>query len=271
MDRICSAPSAKVGPELPPWPRLALCWLCFAWSSSPAAEATLLGPIYTLANAAEICVEPPVPGTPRTSRCKVSSFKRFGSHEGLDYFRAHYCLEPVGSEHVGYRGCGEGSYAVPGQAIFAGRSGEDEVHLLMLDTPDDFDPGYYFGEPAIISNHFGHWLHLNCRIDGTGHGNASRYYLWARNGWQQIDHEGWLNDLYQQLASPSAGMEHELEPGLKIWKGIWPELSSMTAKVALYRQRDANCCPSGGFLDISLGLESGRLVLESIKHHPAAD
>jgi hypothetical protein len=50
-----------------------------------------------------------------------------------------------------------------------------------------------------------------------------------------------------------------------IWKSVWPDFRKMTAETGLYRNGDANCCPTGGRALIALKVEQNRLVATDIK------
>ncbi|MEQ1885536.1 MAG: hypothetical protein ABL967_10780 [Bryobacteraceae bacterium] len=90
-------------------------------------------------------------------------------------------------------------------------------------------------------------------LDGTGVGNESEYYLREKGAWARIESESWRVELLRKIPS-----------GLQIRKGIWPDFEAMTAEIALYRDGDANCCPSGGSAVAHLSLRAKRLALTSV-------
>jgi hypothetical protein len=98
---------------------------------------------------------------------------------------------------------------------------------------------------------------LPIAYDGTGNGNASEYYLRRDDGWKQIEADRWLDDFARQIPA-----------GTELRKGVWPDLHSMTAQTGLYREGDANCCPSGGTARVSLTLRDAALTLSVVAIEP---
>ncbi len=96
------------------------------------------------------------------------------------------------------------------------------------------------------------------RYGGTGAFNADG--LWAlMPGYRLVD-----IDVFTWQASVA---EH-LPAGLEIWKGVefdWPGLS---ARTALWRESDANCCPTGGEAHLLFDIEDGVLVLREARVLP---
>jgi hypothetical protein len=251
--------------------------LALVWADSPTAQAgiegrhlpLLAGAQHDLASLAEACIELPdvrlgsEDSGALAAGCSVSSFEQFASFDGLEYYRAHYCLWPHWQSEQ--ERCHWNRYLAAAQAIFVGRPGDGRASVLFQHVGDLGVE--YFQEPQIVENRFGHWLHINLRVDGTGYINASSYLHWSGSDWRRIDAESWLDALITYLETPPEGVE----PGLALRKGVWPELASMQASIPLYRAGDCNACASGGWLEVSLGFESGALVIESISHRPPDD
>jgi hypothetical protein len=137
-------------------------------------------------------------------------------------------------------------------AVFAGESSGDNVRLLFERAEPEIGTIYY-AKPEIVRHGADTLLHLPIAVDGTGHGNASEYYLRRADAWERIESEQWLNDLQGQLPK-----------GLEIWHGVWPDLSTMTAEVSLSRPGDANCCPSGGVARLRLAIRARQFVIVSV-------
>jgi hypothetical protein len=186
--------------------------------------------------------------------CRVSEFGEFGTVDEVHYYYALYCLIPNDAPDKGH--CDDGSFnaryhRTRGLAIFLGDSSGLKVRLLIERVEEigtmQYDP------PQIIRNGTGTILYLPIAIDGTGHYNASEYFLWDAGKWQPIESQGWLKNLSQQMPT-----------GLEIWKGVWPDLRTMQTEVGLYRGGDANCCPTGGRARIRFSIRERRFVLDSV-------
>lgn len=237
-----------------------------------SADSPLLsGPRHERTELASTCIDMPdvslgsVTSGAFAAGCSVSSFEQFASFEGLNYYRALYCLWPHWLADEDHHGCNWNSYQAAAQAIFVGQPGQDDVSVLFQHVAD---LGLtYFQEPVIVENRYGHWLHVNIRDDGNAHFNVSIYYHWDGAGWSAIDSESWLDALRVYVDAPT----NDLEPGLHLRKGIWPDLSTMTASTTLYRPNECNACASGGWLDVVLGFASGSFIIESISHRPPDD
>lgn len=88
---------------------------------------------------------------------------------------------------------------------------------------------------------------------GTGSGNADILFRLDGAHWTEIEVESW-----------KTALDEALPDGLGVWKGVdyvWPE---MTAFTSLWRDEDANCCPSGGQAVIDLGVEGTSLRLVAV-------
>ncbi|MFN4288230.1 MAG: hypothetical protein ACK4E3_07030 [Brevundimonas sp.] len=96
------------------------------------------------------------------------------------------------------------------------------------------------------------------RHGGTGAFNAD--HLWAvMPGYDLRDIDIWS---WQARAA-----EH-LPAGLEIWKGVefdWPGLS---ARTSLWRESDANCCPTGGEAHLLFAIDDDTLLLREVRVLP---
>lgn len=188
--------------------------------------------------------------------CRVSEFGEFGAIDGQTYYYALYCLIPNYTPDNSK--CNDdstfiaGYYRQLGLAVFVGDSLSGSASLLFERATSDVGTLVY-EKPQIIGTVDRTLLYLNIRVDGTGHYNASEYFVRESGAWAPVESEEWLKDLGQRLPA-----------GLEIWKGVWPDLKTMTAVAGLYRSGDANCCPSGGTAQIGLAIESRRFVLKSL-------
>jgi hypothetical protein len=133
----------------------------------------------------------------------------------------------------------------------------------VLDSGFD---GWRFTPPAVDETGL---LHIAGYMPGTGAGNADRLYQWGdlghavyREGWKPIDMDSWLDTIGDKLPA-----------GLGIWKGVdysFADLWSGTlvARTWLWRDDDANCCPSGGQAEISLAIADEALVATDVRYLP---
>lgn len=185
--------------------------------------------------------------------CAVSESGAIGAIAGRTYHYALFCLVP---DYATEKKCAAASYYNDrGLAVFYQDKGNRQQMLYMERGDDDIGTNIY-AKPELVRNSFGQFLYIPIRVDGTGNFNASEYYLWndERREWTLLDATSWLKDLQKRLP-----------PGLSIWKGVWPDIATMTAEAGLYHQDDGNCCPTGGIAEITLSLKNNRFMLKSFK------
>jgi hypothetical protein len=188
--------------------------------------------------------------------CRVSEFGEFGAVDGETYYYAIYCLIPSYTTEKGE--CKDDSFIARyhrarALAVFVRDPSSDYARLLFERASPEIASIVYSGKPEIIRNAAGTLLSLPIAVDGTGHGNASEYYLREGRAWARIDAEAWLADLGPRIPN-----------GLEMRKGVWPDLHTMQAEVPIYGPKDGNCCPTGGLLRVRLAIRSRRLVADSI-------
>lgn len=184
--------------------------------------------------------------------CGVSQFGPFGVVGAQEYFYALYCLIP-GYADEGTT-CASDTFTANyhrrrGLAIFRKESPEEELTLMLSRATPEIGI-YVYDRPEIIESSAGTVLVVPIRVDGTGSGNESEYYLRQEGIWLRLDATSWLQELRRRIPE-QFGM----------WKGLWPDLRTMTAKTGLYRPDDANCCPTGGEIRVQLTIRDGALVI----------
>ncbi len=98
-------------------------------------------------------------------------------------------------------------------------------------------------------------FHIPGRTAGTGSFNADLLfqYLPDSSTWQRVDMESWWE-----------GITSKLPEGLEIWKGVSYDFGEAywgqyVARTSLWKDDDANCCPTGGSAVIHLTIEDGAL------------
>ena len=115
----------------------------------------------------------------------------------------------------------------------------------------------WFERPRLISTAHDLLLMIPDRIGGTAAANEDIYYRWGSNGWQRLETQAWLEELAKRLPR-----------GFGVWKGIIPDLQRMKASFAVWREGDANCCPTGGWVCVELAYRKDALVIDTVRHDP---
>jgi hypothetical protein len=187
--------------------------------------------------------------------CRVSEFGEAGVVDGETYHYALYCLIPGWSKETGT--CADTSFnaryhRARALVVFTSTPSRPDAQLVFEHVSSEISMNVY-ARAAIVTTNAGTLLHLSIAVDGTGHYNASEYYVRERGRWERIEAESWQNDLGKRLPA-----------GLQIWKGIWPDPRTLRADAGLYRDGDGNCCPTGGVAHIQLALRDRRFVLEAV-------
>jgi len=117
----------------------------------------------------------------------------------------------------------------------------------------------WYARPAIVAAPMGPVLTVPLRYAGTGSLNDDAYYLRADGRWRRLETASWLADLKRFLPE-----------GHAVWKGVVLDLASMRAESDVWRAADANCCPSGGRVEVHFGVRGDTLVIIRAVHHPPA-
>ncbi len=176
---------------------------------------------------------------------------------------------PVASDEVRARkGC-HAIYAgrianAPGRALafqtqaFADSDGPVKVQVVRYaDTGAILGylaAGIEYDRPKIVQTPAGTALYLLGNTGGIGEFPDDALFLYRDGAWTSIDIQTWLDDLAKRLPK-----------GLSANKGIYPNWKTMTARTALWRGNDPNCCPTGGNATLTLRVQGARLVLDRIE------
>jgi hypothetical protein len=227
---------------------------CF--SVSPAADSAQVFPLAALKAQCIALSEVKIgPGENDAAECAVTEFESLGEVDGQNYYYARYCLIPNHSKDQG--GCRSDTF---NGRYFQGRAsavfiqdGADKARLVFERAYPEIGM-FVYEAPELVETAAGTVLVLAIALDGTGHGNESEYYLRKKGTWQKIESRSWVDDVMKKIT-----------PGVQMWKGLWIDLETMTAKAGLYRKGDANCCPTGGEAHIRAAIENDRFVVKSVK------
>jgi uncharacterized protein len=139
---------------------------------------------------------------------------------------------------------------IAGAIVVLAPAGRDKVLPLLWGAEETA----HFAAPVIIARPDGSLLELPASLEGTGIINAGSLYRQADGRWQEVDTESW-----------QAEMAARLPKGRAVWKGVYPDWVKMAAESPLWRDRDGNCCPSGGSVRASLALRGDRIVLTGMR------
>lgn len=198
---------------------------------------------------------PPLAGEPGPdstySSCKMTALRTLGRLGDEDWFAAEYCLAPRAITEARCEGSDFPMDMNDVVVLVLARSPADQAVRLVLRHGSE---SAMVGETARYRTDYGDMLEIPIYLAGTGHFNGSAYYLWQSDHWQPVDFKHWQRDLQKRLPK-----------GLGVWKGPWPDLRKMHFESSLWRDSDANCCPTGGTVEAALGLDGTRLVIRSLK------
>jgi hypothetical protein len=96
-------------------------------------------------------------------------------------------------------------------------------------------------------------------IPGTGNHVYEDYFWFGPEGPLRID------------TSPiSDSLKSILPEGFGVWKGGGLDMKSLRYRTPVWKEGDANCCPSGGMVEIAFRLEAGRLIVTGKHFDPLA-
>jgi hypothetical protein len=195
------------------------------------------------------------------AECQVTEWGEFASFERGTYYYVLYCV--VLNENKEEDGaCADPSsvsarvHGAANAAVFVREDNSPTVRLVMSHYTGPF--GAIFEKPLLVSNAYGAIMQLTMHVPSTCYCNSSGYYIWRKNTrqWQPLDWWGW-----QQ------GFDRRLPSGLESQNGFWPDLATMSAAGGLWNKDDPHCCPSGGTVDVQLGITGNRFILKSLKVH----
>ncbi len=141
-------------------------------------------------------------------------------------------------------------------AIFRA-TGDGSAVLDWKDAADYVEFLTWFEKPEIVEAPFGTVLAVPERISGTGAANDDKYFRWVDGGWRLLDTTSW-----------TAALRDSLPVGHQIWKGLYIDIRSLRLESGVWKDGDANCCPTGGTVHVQLRLEGDALTIANLKHRP---
>lgn len=131
-------------------------------------------------------------------------------------------------------------------------SGNTPVLIGFTSTEGEAEP------PRLVDNGEDMILHLPARTAGTGEGNADSLFLFKPAGWVNIGLASWKNELPAKLPK-----------GLGVWKGVEYSYYGLSSTVPLWRDDDANCCPTAGDAYVNFKVVNDRLSIDTVQFTPA--
>ena len=214
-------------------------------------ESRLRSGEYRLEALGQQCL--PFAGDPPASKydaCKLMEVRNLGLYEGQHWYAAQYCLsQPLFPDarctaRQALTDSMDGAVLILSQARPGG-----PLRVVLRHGVEGGLPG----DTAIYRNQGGLILEIPVYLAGTGRFNGSGYFIRESGRWEAIDFKGWQRDLARRLPK-----------GLGVWKGPWPDLRKLSFDSPLWKDRDANCCPTGGSVHADLGLENRRLFIRDL-------
>jgi hypothetical protein len=96
-------------------------------------------------------------------------------------------------------------------------------------------------------------LAYSTTISGTGHFTSDSYFVLENGIAKSIHYQSVLADELSRI----------LPKGDGVWKGGGFNADTFVFSNSVWEEGDANCCPTGGSVEVVLGLEKGRFVVKS--------
>ena len=190
---------------------------------------------FPAADVAKTCV--PIAAAPAGKACTVESSGPVPGGKDLVYQAVAYTLDDDLSSH-----------AIVVLAPVRGQPGQLGTVVVNYTESGGFD------DPKVVVNSFGRFLDLGGSESGTGNFNIGQLYIQQADGLRLVDSDSWEKQLAKRLPE-----------GLGAWKGIYPDFGKMIAGTPLWKSDDGNCCPTGGYADVTLGFTGQKIVLKDVK------
>lgn len=96
-------------------------------------------------------------------------------------------------------------------------------------------------------------------IPGTGNNFYEDYFWFSSAGAARID-----------IETIGEAMKSVLPKGYGVWKGGGLDMAALSYHNSVWKEGDANCCPSGGAVDVRFRLDGSRVIVTSKNFDPSA-
>lgn len=200
-----------------------------------------------------------LPGTEKepVERCKITKLGELGSIDDKNFYFVLY--EWLDKSEVEEYGNSKFSTRYPrtNTAVVLFYSTKDSPNMLRPFYADrtDLNVGW-FEEPRFIRGGQGLLLKIPHRAATTATASVDNILKWETTGWRLIDTQSWVDDL-----------ETRLPGGCSVIRETLVNFEEMKASNYLWKESDANCCPTCGRFSATLALEEGRLVIKDLQHN----
>lgn len=111
--------------------------------------------------------------------------------------------------------------------------------------------------PHLVDNGEDIILHFPARTAGTGEGNADALFMYRGGAWVNIGMTTWKDELPARLPQ-----------GMGLWKGVDYGYHGLSSSFPVWRDDDANCCPTAGEAYASFTIANNRLAIETLDFTP---
>lgn len=95
-------------------------------------------------------------------------------------------------------------------------------------------------------------------IPGTGNNYYEAYWWFDRDGLVRINAD----------EAVATALKDILPAGLGVWKGGGLNLRDLTFESSVWKEGDANCCPTGGEVELKFRLDQGSLAVTDERFSP---
>jgi hypothetical protein len=143
----------------------------------------------------------------------------------------------------------------------------DEAGATLLRL--EFNVGTAWIEPPVMIDRAPDppLLVVTAAYAGSGALREDHVFRFDRGPWSPIAASPWPVDGY---AGWGDAVEDRLPAGHAIRKGVVIDFDALAATSAVWRDGDANCCPTGGEATIRFAIAADALVVVDVEHRPDA-